>query len=81
MKGRERMKTLIIFVLILMSTSVYSKELKVTLLRVVPLKYSKNKFKLQYTISFPMELKGDYVEIIKNNPKFLKEKDKRNLLS
>ena len=29
MKGRERMKTLIIFVLILMSTSVYSKELKV----------------------------------------------------
>nr|MBP9494959.1 hypothetical protein [Thomasclavelia sp.] len=53
----------------------YSKELKVTLLRVVPLAFSKNKFKLQYTISFPVELKGFYQDIIKDNPDFMSAKD------
>ena len=53
----------------------YSKELKITLLRVVPIPYSKNQFKLQYTISFPMELKGHYSELIQKYPDFLKEKD------
>ena len=53
----------------------YSKDLKITLLRVVPILYSKNKFKLQYTISFPMELKGYYSELIQKYPDFLKEKD------
>lgn len=53
----------------------YSKELKITLLRVVPLVFSKNKFKLQYTISFPVELKGFYQDIIKDNPEFMSAKD------
>ena len=53
----------------------YSKDLKITLLRVVPIPYSRNKFKLQYTISFPMELKGHYSELINKYPDFLKEKD------
>ena len=53
----------------------YSKELKITLLRVIPLPYSKNKFKLQYTISFPVELKGLYKDIINEYPKFMSEKD------
>lgn len=53
----------------------YSQKLKVTLLRVVPLPYSKHQFKLQYTISFPMELKGVYAELIEQNPQFLTKKD------
>ena len=53
----------------------YSKDLKITLLRVVPIPYSRSQFKLQYTISFPMELKGHYSELIQKYPDFLKEKD------
>lgn len=53
----------------------HSKDLKINLLRVVPIPYSRNKFKLQYTISFPMELKGHYSDIIQKYPNFLKEKD------
>ena len=55
--------------------SKYSKNIKITLLRVVPTPYAKSKFKLQYTISFPVELKGYYADLIEKHPDFMKEKD------